>query len=109
MMVSQNFKKVNEAFNCQHCGRDVPIASKTCRNHCPFCLYSKHVDRSPGDRQNQCQGLLKPVAYHHHSKKGLMIDFKCLRCGEESRNIANLDDSIQGDSYDSILALGGDS
>ena len=83
----------------------VPLAEKTCRNHCPFCLHSKHVDILPGDRANTCEGLLRPIGYHFHGKKGLMIDFQCQRCGEKTRNIAILDDKIQQDDYDRILDL----
>ncbi|SMF29491.1 RNHCP domain-containing protein [Pseudobacteriovorax antillogorgiicola] len=105
MINQQNFKKINEEFSCENCGKKVPLSEKTCRNHCPYCLYSKHVDKLPGDRANPCRGLLKPIGYHFHSKKGLMIDFKCQRCGEKTRNIALLEDGIQGDDYDQILAL----
>ena len=101
----QQFKKINEEFSCENCSASVPVASKTCRNHCPFCLHSKHVDILPGDRQNSCKGLLKPTGYHNHSKKGLMIDFICQSCGEKTRNIAIIDDTIQPDDYDQILSL----
>ena len=105
MIGRQQFKKINEEFLCEHCGASVPLASKTCRNHCPFCLHSKHVDVMPGDRMNPCHGLLKPIGYHNHSKKGLMIDFICQKCDEKTRNIANLDDKIKADDFDQILAL----
>ena len=29
-------------------------------NHCPRCLYSKHVDINPGDRAEQCDGMMEP-------------------------------------------------
>ena len=105
MVGSSNFKKINDEFTCEHCQKQVPIAEKTCRNHCPFCLHSKHVDIKPGDRANDCKGLLRPVGYHFHSKKGLMIDFQCGRCQERTRNIAILEDKICCDDYDQILAL----
>ncbi|MBO7095209.1 RNHCP domain-containing protein [bacterium] len=37
-------KKINETFICTNCGQEVPLASKTCRNHCPYCFTSLHVD-----------------------------------------------------------------
>lgn len=37
-------KKINEAFVCLECGKKVPLADKTCRNHCPYCFVSQHVD-----------------------------------------------------------------
>ena len=33
----------------------------TARDHCPYCLYSKHLDINPGDRANECEGLLRPI------------------------------------------------
>lgn len=99
------FLKINESFACEHCGASVPLAQKTCRNHCPHCLHSKHVDHFPGDRANPCQGLLKPVGYELSGKKGLVLLFRCQRCGETGRNIALPDDPLAPDNYDAILAL----
>ena len=32
------------------------------RNHCPYCLYSLHVDgRVPGDRDSECRSRMAPV------------------------------------------------
>ena len=39
-----HMKKINEPFVCIQCGKTVPLAKKTCRNHCPFCFTSLHVD-----------------------------------------------------------------
>lgn len=99
------FSKINDAFNCEHCHKEVPVSQRTCRNHCPFCLHSKHVDIFPGDRSNPCKGLLVPIGYENHSKKGLMIRFQCASCRAMTRNIALLDDSFARDDYDRILAL----
>lgn len=105
MIGMQNFKKINDEFICENCQRQVPKAEKTCRNHCPFCLHSKHVDVKPGDRANDCLGLLRPVGYHFHPKKGLMIDFHCQSCQAKTRNIAIREDNIQEDDYEQILSL----
>lgn len=44
---------LNTAFVCQNCKREVlPIQNGSYRNHCPFCLFSLHVDGEvPGDRK----------------------------------------------------------
>ncbi|MES2746234.1 MAG: RNHCP domain-containing protein [Bdellovibrionota bacterium] len=105
MSESSRFSKINEEFTCDHCGKTVPLSEKTCRNHCPFCLYSKHVDIFPGDRANPCKGSLKPIGYELHSKKGLMIQFECKSCGQHTRNIALMDDRYAVDNYDLILSL----
>jgi len=40
------------SFRCVHCRLDVPTdAPGTAhRNHCPTCLWSRHLDVDPGDR-----------------------------------------------------------
>ncbi|HET9241477.1 MAG TPA: RNHCP domain-containing protein [Oligoflexus sp.] len=99
------FQKINESFLCENCGASVPPAKRTCRNHCPHCLHSKHVDVYPGDRANSCQGLLRPIGYELNGKKGLVLLFRCARCKAETRNIALLDDPILSDDYQKILDL----
>lgn len=96
-------KTENNAFICQNCGCKVaPIKRGGYRNHCPHCLYSKHLDNKPGDRAANCHGLMKPIAIKMHGKKGLQIVHKCLRCGKEQKNIIACDDS---DNYNLILQL----
>lgn len=99
------FTKKNEGFLCEHCGLNVPPAEKTCRNHCPRCLHSKHVDINPGDRANPCRGLLRPVSYEISGKKGLVLCFICQKCGSKTKNISLRDDALFPDDYDSILRL----
>ena len=57
----KKFKMIDEAFICENCGNKTEKLNYTARDHCNICLYSKHVDIMPGDRQNTCKGLLKPV------------------------------------------------
>ena len=54
------FQKKIENFTCGDCGAKVKGNGYT--NHCPVCLWSKHVDVNPGDRQNICGGMMRPVA-----------------------------------------------
>lgn len=107
--MSARFTKINEAFLCDQCGYLVPAAKKTCRNHCPKCLHSKHVDHFPGDRANECLGMLQPFAWEHDSQKGIVIWFRCARCGVESRNRAIVDDDCEPDDFDAIMRLSGKS
>jgi hypothetical protein len=85
-----------EPFTCEHCGKQVePIAHGSYRNHCPYCLYSKHVDsEGPGDRASTCGGLMKPVALDQRSGKGFMIIHECIRCGKQIPNRAAADDDL---------------
>ncbi len=98
-----HFTHRNEAFDCENCGLRIKPRKSSCRNHCPFCLVSKHVDCFPGDRANPCQGLMDMVSYQLTSQKGLVLEFKCRRCGELTKNVAAHEDPIQPDSFDLIL------
>jgi len=41
------FTKIDEEFICENCGIKVQALGYSCRNHCPYCLFSKHVDINP--------------------------------------------------------------
>ena len=97
-------REENTGFVCENCGRKVlPVSNGSYRNHCPFCLYSKHVDRKSGDRREECGGLMKPVGIKYKSGKGFQIVHRCLLCGAEKVN------KIAGDTNqpDEIEALAG--
>lgn len=73
----------NNGFFCKNCGIEVfPLTNGSYRNHCPNCLYSLHVDNTPGDRLNICKGLMKPESYRLNSKKGFQIKHRCLICNK---------------------------
>jgi len=96
----------NQGFRCDVCGRDVPpLANGSYRNHCPFCLHSRHVDVNPGDRASDCHGTLEPVGVEHSGKKGWVIVHRCQRCGAVRPNRAALDDPTCPDDYDAIVSL----
>ncbi len=85
-----------EPFTCDHCGKNVePLRRGTYRDHCPYCLYSKHVDDSgPGDRKSLCLGLFIPIGIHQHTKKGFVVEYACERCGKKVKNKAAEDDEL---------------
>jgi len=86
-------KKENTGFICIYCGADVrPLTNGSYRNHCPHCLYSLHVDNLPGDRSNDCRGLMKPDGIRFNSKKGWQIVHRCQECGEVKTNRVAPDD-----------------
>ena len=87
------FTKIDEEFICENCGNKVKKLVYTSRNHCPICLYSKHVDINPGDRQENCHGLLEPISLEISNKKGYVIIFKCKKCGAIRKNKAADDDN----------------
>jgi len=92
--------RTNCGFVCERCGeRVLPLSRGGFRNHCPKCLWSKHVDRVPGDRAESCGGLMEPVRVESDAKRGWMIVHECVRCGFVGRNRAALDDPRQGDEW----------
>lgn len=84
---------IDENFICEHCGKEVVKLNYTARDHCPYCLYSKHVDVNPGDRANSCKGLLKPIDIEKF-KDTYKIIYKCELCGETHKNITANDDDM---------------
>lgn len=92
--------KNDNSFICVNCGKQVEKLNYTSRNHCPHCLHSLHVDIVPGDRANECKGILKPIAIEDNAKKGYVIVHKCSKCGEIKRN-----KSAEDDNFDEILKI----
>ncbi|MDD4027925.1 MAG: RNHCP domain-containing protein, partial [Bacilli bacterium] len=45
---------IDENFICEVCKKEVKSLGYTARDHCPYCLSSKHVDINPGDRKCTC-------------------------------------------------------
>lgn len=73
----KKFTRTIEDFCCEHCGHKVEGDGYT--NHCPFCLWSKHVDVNPGDRQNNCKGLMEPVKVFYEKGNWFVMQ-KCEKC-----------------------------
>lgn len=103
---SKLFKVVNEGFACGNCGAEVlPTTCGSPRNHCPFCLCSKHVDIHVGDRANPCKGLMKPVSVVTAGRKNYVLVQKCLKCGEVMRSKVIPYKDVQPDDFDLIVEL----
>jgi DNA-directed RNA polymerase subunit RPC12/RpoP len=86
----------NEAFECMNCGKQVDLVryGGSYRNHCPYCLFSKHVDGdTPGDRLSDCCGMMEAVAVFTRRGGEYVIIHRCRKCGFERFNrIAGDDD-----------------
>jgi len=88
----------NDPFKCEHCGREVgPIEfGGSYRNHCPFCLWSKHVDSDvPGDRANDCLGLMRPMGVMTRRTGEFVLVHRCEKCGFERLNRVAGDDEVE--------------
>ena len=89
----KRFNELDEGFICEHCQKEVKPLGYTSRDHCPYCLYSKHVDINPGDRENTCKGLLKPIEIEKF-KDTYKIVYKCDKCNQLHKNIVARDDDM---------------
>ena len=89
--------KINEGFTCKNkkCKKNVaPHAAGSCRNHCPYCLFSLHMDlETPGDRLSECQSLMAPIDSELNKKKGPRLEHMCQSCGYKSFNRVAPDDA----------------
>ncbi|CAO5189925.1 RNHCP domain-containing protein [Frankia sp. AiPs1] len=80
--MSRRFTRLREDFTCRVCGLDVRGDGYT--NHCPRCLCSRHLDRSPGDRAETCGGVMRPVAVEFRAQD-TVLTHACERCGTRRR------------------------
>jgi len=93
----KKFTRRFEDFTCEKCGALVEGTGFT--NHCPKCLWSKHVDINPGDRAEKCHGMMEPVRIDFEKGKYL-INYKCLKCGVEKRKQVE-----KTDNFDAVLNI----
>jgi hypothetical protein len=84
----------DEAFPCIHCGHAELPGGAMVRDHCSRCLHGLHVDVVPGDRAAECSGLLVPVDFSVEGRAGVVIHYRCARCGYVHRTRAHTDDSL---------------
>lgn len=89
--MAEHFLKCIEDFVCNNCGESVKGDGYT--NHCPKCLYSKHVDINPGDRKAICNGVMEPI-HVEYKRNGYIITHRCKKCGHTKRNRASEKDSM---------------
>lgn len=86
-----------EEFRCRHCRAMVgPVPSGgRHRNHCPFCLHSRHVDdRRMGDRLSACGGTMVPLGVYARPNGEHALIHRCLECGQERHNRLAADDDF---------------
>lgn len=87
-------------FRCAHCRQFVVInqmMGTMNRNHCNWCLWSKHVDNNKGDRLSECHGGMEPIGltfkHEGYGKIGeIMLIHLCKKCQKISINRIARDD-----------------
>jgi hypothetical protein len=91
------FQRRKEDFICGHCGSQMQGSGYT--NHCSNCLWSRHVDVHPGDRNASCRGLMEPVGITQEHGEYILLHH-CVKCKFERKNKVSTEDN-----YDLILEL----
>jgi hypothetical protein len=96
-------------FLCRYCHAPVSthsiISGVQNRNHCPYCLWSRHVDHfRAGDRLSACKAIMQPIGLtikRSQDKYGktrlgeLMVVHQCKECGKLSINRIAADDLVE--------------
>jgi RNHCP domain len=112
---SHRFGQIDQedGFFCKHCKAFVSSASFLSgvrnRNHCPYCLYSCHMDLyEAGDRLSACKSPMKPIGLTTKTSRKkygtglgeLMLIHLCIDCDSLSINRIAADDD-----YETIAAI----
>ncbi len=96
-------------FTCGHCRFPVTtlrsLSGVHNRNHCPFCLWSRHMDLyRAGDRLSACKAPMRPVGlalkqvnkkYAGEQPGELMLVHACTECHKISINRIAADDDVE--------------
>lgn len=96
-----------QLFSCIHCQLPVTciplVAGVQNRNHCPYCLWSRHLDwRVAGDRLSSCRRAMEPIGlttkrsdnkYAQDRDGELMLIHRCSGCGTLVINRIAADDN----------------
>ena len=95
VIMAKKFQRRTEGFTCERCGCRVLGNGYT--NHCPACLWSKHVDVMPGDRASKCGGPMEPIDVQLRKGQYILLH-ECLVCGH-----VKLNKSAREDNFEQIL------
>lgn len=89
------------SFTCVRCKHSVSLASfgTKHRNHCPACLWSRHLDELPGDRRCACRASMEPVAIEVRREGEWAIIHRCTGCNALRAN------RIAGDDHTMSLLI----
>lgn len=71
------------SFTCIRCKSHIASASfgTRHRNHCPLCLWSRHLDEQPGDRSCPCRSPMEPISIEVRQDGEWAIIHRCSGCG----------------------------
>lgn len=86
-------------LKCRHCRAEFSLVAPGTahRNHCPWCLWSVHLDQTPGDRAADCGGSMEPIAVAARPDGEWLLVHQCRTCFAVHVN------RIAGDDYEREL------
>jgi hypothetical protein len=100
-IMEKKFQRKIENFICEHCGAEIIGNGYT--DHCPVCLWGKHVDINPGDRAAECGGAMEPLGIEERGGE-YRIQYQCQKChhkftvkaaeNDEANQIINLSSTL---------------
>ncbi len=90
--MEKKFQRNEENFVCKKCG--VGVSGDGYTNHCPNCLWSKHVDKNPGDRLEMCGGMMEPISIEKKGDEWVLTQ-KCEKCGFERKSKTREEDNFE--------------
>ena len=78
-----------------HCRLDVSMDAPGTqhRNHCPSCLWSRHLDNTPGDRAADCSGSMEPIGICVRTDGEWALIHRCGGCATVRMNRIAGDDN----------------
>jgi hypothetical protein len=99
LSIFDQVRPCGETFNCINCNELVTetVSGTEQRNHCPKCLWSRHVDHQVGDRRSVCRCGMEPIAVWAKPKGEWSLVHRCVKCGALRAN------RIAGDDNEIIL------
>jgi hypothetical protein len=84
-----------DTFRCRNCHLDVSLHAPGTRhrNHCPSCLWSRHLDEAAGDRAAGCAGSMEPIAVAVRADGEWSLVHRCASCAAVRLNRIAGDDN----------------
>jgi len=84
----RNRRHKTDGFTCIRCRQFVEqrAAGTRHRNHCPYCLWSRHLDEQPGDRRSPCRAPMEPIGIEVREDGEWAILYRCTGCKHINAN-----------------------
>jgi ribosomal protein L37AE/L43A len=95
--MAKRFSKKIEDFVCRRC--DTLVIGNGYTNHCPKCLWSRHVDNNPGDREAACGGMMEPIGIKTAAADQTVVH-RCVICAKEKTNRLS-----RGDNFEKVIEI----